>query len=196
MVVAPEPPPPPPPAPSKWPPLIGLLSVIAFVTLGGFMFSGGPSGSSLAGTVEVGQPIEVEGGVTIQPAAGWEITDEVGDPPGVILSGGNGLLLVGVPGGAGSPQELVELYVSGYLEPQSSQLSVGGSEPLPLPAGPAAVASYVGVFEGVDVPIEGEVIGIIGASGTAVVLDGWAPEGTYGTVRDQVAAMAEAVAIP
>jgi hypothetical protein len=172
------------------------MAVIFFVTLGGFLFSGLPSGSSLAGEVEVGEPVDVGNFVTIQPAAGWEVTDEVADPQGVILSGGNGLLLVGVPGGVGSPQEMVELYVSGYLEPQSSQLSVGGSEPLALPAGPAAIASYVGVFEGVDVPIEGEVIGIIGDSGTAVVLDGWAPEGTYAIVRDQVAAMAETVTIP
>jgi hypothetical protein len=185
-----------PPTERRWPPLIGLMAVIGFVTFGGFFFSGVPSGSSLAGEVEVGQPVDVAFGVTIQPAAGWEVTDEVGDPPGVILSGGNGLLLVGVPGGAGTPEELVDLYVSGYLEPQASQLSVGGAETVSLPAGPAAVASYVGVFEGVDVPIEGEVFGIIGATGTAVVLDGWAPEGSYAIVRDQVAAMAGTVAIP
>jgi hypothetical protein len=73
---------------------------------------------------------------------------------------------------------------------------VGDIEPVALPAGPAAVASYVGLFEGVATPIEGEVIGIISASGTAVVLDGWASQGTYGPVHDQVAAMAASVAIP
>jgi hypothetical protein len=169
------------------------MAVLLFVTLGGFLFGGVPSGSTITGDVQVGQPIEVAGGVSIKPAAGWVVEDQSLDPPGVILTNGSGLLLAGLLGGTTSPDKVVEAYVSGYLQPQASQLSVGTLEPYSVPAGPAVAASYVGVFEGVDVPIEGEVIGIISPSGTAVVLDGWAPEGAYPVVRDQVAAMAASV---
>jgi hypothetical protein len=186
----------PQPKARKWPPLLGLLAVMTFVTLGGYLFSGTPANPVFSEDVEVGTAVPVAQGVTIQPAEGWVVTDEVGDPPGIVLEGGNGLLLTGVPGGTGSPEELVDFYVSGYLEPQASQLSTGTTEPVTMPAGAGAIISYVGVFEGVDVPIEGEVIAIIGPSGTGVVLDGWSQQGTYAAVRDQVRAMAESVVIP
>jgi hypothetical protein len=184
------------PGPAKWPPLLVLLAVMGFVTFGGFLFSGAPADPVFSEDVEVGTAVEVSRGVTIQPAEGWQVTDQVDDPPGIILEGGGGLLLVGVPGGSGSPEELVDYYVSGYLEPQASQLSKGTVEPLTIPAGTGAAVSYLGVFEGVEIPIEGEVIGIVGPSGTAVVLDGWSQQGTYGAVRDQVRAMAGSVGIP
>ena len=196
--VPPPPPviPPSPKPPGTWLPLIGLLAVMLFVTFGGFLFSGVPSG--YAGDVEVGAPIEVSGGVTIQPADGWLQEERLVSPPGVRLVevGGNGFLDVGIHPGAGSAEGVVQEYVSGYLEPQASQLSVGTTEPLSVPGGSAAVVSYVGVFQGADVTLEGEVIGILGASGTAVVLDAWSQEGLYATVRDQVATMASSVTIP
>jgi hypothetical protein len=191
---------PPVPAPQpkvrKWLPLLGLLAVMLFVTFGGYLFEGTPADPVFSEDVEVGTAVPVAGGVTIQPAEGWAVTEPVDDPPGIILEGANGLLLVGVPGGTGTAEELVDFYVSTYLEPQASQLSTGTTEPVTMPAGSAAVISYVGVFQDVDVPIEGEVIGIVGASGTGAVLDGWSQQGTYGAVRDQVRAMAESVAIP
>lgn len=179
-------------------PLFGLLAVMAFVTVGGFFFSGSPAQTALpgGGDVGTGPAIEVSQGVTIEPADGWVVAGPVGDPPGVVLEGGNGRLLVGVPGGTGSPEELVSFYATNYLEPQASQLSVGDIEPMSLPAGTAAVAPYVGVFEGVQVPIEGEVIAVISASGTAVAMDGWAPQGTYGAVHEQVLVMAGSLGIP
>lgn len=186
----------PSPRPNKWLPLIVLLAVMGFVTFGGFLFSGAPADPVFSEDVEVGTAVEVSQGVTIQPAEGWQVTDQVDDPPGIILEGGGGLLLVGVPGGSGSPEELIDFYVSGYLEPQASQLSTGTVEALTIPAGTGAAVSYLGVFEGVEIPIEGEVIGIVGPSGIGVVLDGWSQQGTYGAVRDQIRAMAGSVGIP
>lgn len=187
-----------PPPPARWLPLIGLMAVILFVTFGGFLFSGIPEGSALGGEVEVGNPVEIAGRVTIRPAGGWEVASANEDPlpPGVQLTGGGGWLLAAVPVGTGTPEELVEFYVSTYLEPQASQLSVGSAEPLTHSAGSALTASYVGAFEGVGVPLEGEVIAIVAPSGVGVVLDGWAQQGTYGAVSDQVAAMAASVVIP
>ena len=195
QVAIPDPPPPAPPKrPGTWLPLIGLLAVILFVTFGGFFFSGIPTG--VAGEVEIGTAVEVSAGVTIQPAEGWAVLERNISPPGVRLNGGNGFLDASVHTSPTSPEELVQLYVSEYLESQASQLSVGNIELLTSSAGPAAVVSYVGVFQGVDVPLEGEVIGILGPSGTAVVVDAWSQEGLYATVRDQVRAMADSVRIP
>jgi len=190
----PPPPPPLPKRPSTWLPLIGLLAVILFVTFGGFFFSGIPSG--VAGEVEVGTAVEVSAGVTIQPAEGWAVLERNTNPPGVRLRGGNGFLDASAHTAPATPEELVQLYVSEYLEGQSSQLSVGTIEPLSLTAGPAAVVTYVGVFQDVDVPLEGEVIGVLGPSGTAAVVDAWSQEGLYPTVRDQVRAMAASLVIP
>ncbi len=195
QVAIPDPPTPPPPKhPGTWLPLIALLAVILFVTFGGFLFSGIPTG--VAGEVEVGTPVDVSAGVTIQPAEGWSVLERNISPPGVRLHGGNGFLDASIHTAPASPEELVQLYVSEYLESQASQLSIGGIEPLPLRSGPAAVVSYVGVFQGVDVPLEGEVIGILGPSDTAAVVDAWSQEGLYATVRDQVRAMAHSVVIP
>lgn len=193
----PAPPALPPKPQGRWLPLIGLLAVMLFVTFGGFLFSGVPSG--YAGEVEVGSPIEVSGGVTIQPAAGWVEERPLVSPPGVRLVGGsagNGFLDASIHPGQPSPGEVVQAYVAEYLEPQSTQLSVGDVQPVALPGGQAAVVSYVGVFQGVDVTLEGEVIGILGASGTAVVIDAWSQENLYAAVQDQVVAMASSVTIP
>lgn len=195
---APTPPAQPRPRPARWLPLLGLLAVMSFVTLGGFFFSTTPAQPALAGggEVETGPAVEVSRGVTIEPAAGWQVTGPVEDPPGLILDGGSGQLLAGVPQETGSPEELVAFYATTYLEPQASQLSVGETESMSLSAGAAVRAPYVGVFEGVGVPIEGEIIAIVAPSGTGVALDGWAAQGSYGAVRDQVEAMAATVVIP
>ena len=195
---APAPATPPADRPARWLPLIGLLLVMAFVTLGGFLFTGSTAETALGGGGDVGTgpAIEVAAGVTIEPAEGWEISGPVADPPGVVLEGGNGRLLVGVPSGSGTAEDLVAFYATNYLEPQASQLSVGELEPVTLPAGVAVSAQYVGVFEGVQVPIEGEIIAIVAPSGTGVVLDGWASQGTYGPVHEQVLVMAGSVVVP
>ena len=196
-IPAPPPPPPPPLAkrPAKWPPLLALLAVLLFVTFGGFFFSGVPSG--VAGEVEVGAPVEIGSGATIQPAKGWIVEGHNANPAGVRLHGsGNGFLDASIHASSVTAEEVVQLYVSEYLESQSTQLSVGTVETLEVPGGPAAVVSYVGVFRGVDVTLEGEVIGILGPSGSSVVVDAWSQEALYGSIREQVRAMAASVRIP
>jgi hypothetical protein len=169
--------------------------VLLFVTFGGFFFSGVPSG--VAGEIEVGAPIDVGSGVTIKPAEGWVLEAHNTNPPGVRLVGsGNGFLDASIHPSGTSPEEVVQTYVSEYLESQSTQLSVGEIETLSVPGGPAAVVSYVGVFRGVDVTLEGEIIGILGPSGTSVVVDAWSQETLYASVREQVRAMAASVRIP
>ena len=201
QVPPPPPLPPPPSPPARWLPLIGLLSVMLFVTFGGFLFSGVPSG--YAGDSPAGEPIEISGSVTIRPAAGWVELQRLESPPGVRLVGGNegnGFLDASVHPPAASAEEAVLRYVAEYLELQATQLSVGTVETMSVPGGSAAVVSYVGVFhladQGVEGTLEGEVIAILGASETAVVVDAWSQEGLYATVQDQVAEMAASVTIP
>ena len=197
QVPPPPPIPPPPSPPARWLPLIGLLAVMLFVTFGGFLFSGVPSG--YADDTPAGEPVEVSGGVTIRPAAGWVVHEALESPPGVRIVGGddgNGFLDASIHPPAATAEEVVLRYVAEYLELQATQLSVGTVEPMSVPGGSAAVVSYVGVFEGVEGKLEGEVIGIPGTSGTAVILDAWSQEGLYATVQDQVHEMARSVTIP
>src|SRR5688500_1117759 len=110
---APPPPPAEPERRARWLPLLGLLAVIVFVTFGGFLFSGSSAGTALpVEDVEVGTATPVAAGVTIQPAAGWELSHPSEDPTGIVLTDGTGWLLVGVPQGSGTAEELVNFYVT------------------------------------------------------------------------------------
>jgi hypothetical protein len=195
--VPPPPPPPPAPAPrpkeAKWIPPIVVLAVLAFVVFGGFLFAGEPgtAGEELTDGGEPGEPVQVAPEVTLFPPSGWSVQKRYQDPPGVRLIAGAGNLLVLVQGGGGDPQALLDDYVSQILEPDSSQLSVSEARPVPLPSGlPALRLAYLGLFEGIEAPLEGEVTVVV-ASGNAVAFDGWAPEGQYPAVRRDVRTMVE-----
>ena len=170
------------------------MGVVLFVTLGGFLFGGGTT-SAVAGEVELLSPIAV-GNVTIQPAEGWTVSEEASCPGGAILTGNGGYLLVGLPSGTGTPEDLVDFYVNQCLLADAAQLSTGGLEPVSMAAGEALRVPYVGVFGDNGTPIEGEVIAVVAPSGTPVVLDGWAAEGTYRGVQTEVHAMANSLQVP
>jgi hypothetical protein len=193
----PAPLPPPAPAPrqkeAKWIPPIAVLAVLAFVVFGGFLFAGGPgaAGEEPTDGGEPGGPVHVAAGVTLFPPSGWSVQERFQDPPGVRLVAGAGNMLVLVKGGGGEPRALLDDYVTQILEPDSSQLSVSEAWPVSLPSEfPALRLAYLGVFEGVEAPLEGEVTVVV-ASGTAVAFDGWAPEGQYIAVRGDVRTMVE-----
>jgi hypothetical protein len=188
--------PPPPPAPAgpkeaKWIPPIVALVVLLFVVFGGFLFAGEPGAAGQELTEgEPGEPVPVAPGVTLFPPVGWSVQEQFQDPPGVRLTSGAGNLLVLVRGG-GDPRVLLEEYVTQILEPDASQLSISQAEPVPLPSGaPAVRIAYLGVFEGVQSPLEGEVT-VIATSGNAVAFDGWAPEGLFAAIRRDVRTMVE-----
>jgi hypothetical protein len=169
-----------------------VLVIILFVTFGGFLLAGEPglAGEEFTGGGEPGQPVTVSEGVVIHPASGWSVADRPTEPPGLRLVSGTGNLLVLVSPVAGGPEEQLQAYVEQVLEPEATQLSVSAVQPISIPSGnAAALISYVGAFQGVSSPLEGEVVAVIGASGTAVVLDGWAQEGQFVAARDDVRAM-------
>lgn len=170
-----------------------VLAIILFVTFGGFLLAGEPG---LAGEEltrrgsDPGPPVTVSEGVVIRPAAGWSVADQITDPPFVRLVSGTGNMVVLVSLVASGPEEQVQTYVDQVLEPQATQLSVSPIQPISIPSGnTAALVSYVGTFQGVSAPLEGEVVAIVGPSGTAVWFDGWAPEGQFVAARDDVRGM-------
>jgi hypothetical protein len=169
-----------------------VLLIILFVTFGGFLLAGKPglAGEEITGGGEPGPPVTVVEGVTIHPAPGWSLTDRLTEPQGVRLISGTGNLLVLVSPVGGGPEGQLLAYIEQVLEPEATQLSVTPVQPITIPSGNvAAVASYVGAFQGASSPLEGEVVAVVGASGTAVVFDGWAQEGQFGAARDDVRAM-------
>jgi hypothetical protein len=192
----PSPPPPALPAPApreaKWIPPLAALLVLLFVVFGGFLFAGEPGAAGQELTeAEPGRRVEVAPGVTLFPPEGWHVQEPLEDPPGVRLIAGTGNLLVLVRPGGGDPQALLDEYVAQILEPDSSQLSLSEVEPVPLPSGlPALRFAYIGVFQGVQAPLEGEVTVVVG-SGNAVAFDGWAAEGLFTGARQDVRLMVE-----
>ena len=190
----PVPPPPPPPArrESRWLPAIGALAVILFVSVGGFLLAGEPTaaGQELTGDRGTpGAPVSV-GPVSVRPAPGWTVAEQIPDPPQLRLNAGSAQLYVVVPPAQGRAEELLHGYVDQALAPQARQLSVSADRPVELPSGqPASLLSYGGSFEGVASPLEGEVLALVSPAGTPVVFDGWAPEGLWVGVREEVRTM-------
>jgi hypothetical protein len=188
--------PPPPPLPagreSRWLPAIGALAVILFVSVGGFLLAGEPTaaGQELTGDEgKPGAPVSV-GPVSVRPAPGWTVAEQIPDPPQLRLNGGAAQLYVVVPPAQGAAEELLHGYVDQALAPQARQLSVSAVRPVELPSGqPASLLSYVGSFEGVASPLEGEVLALVSPVGTPVVFDGWAPEGLWVAAREEVRSM-------
>ena len=179
--------------PAGWGGTLGLMGVLLFVTLGGFLFGGGAA-PAVGGDVALGEPVAVADGVSVQVAEGWTVAQQVENPvPGIIFSGPGGNAFVAVPQGSGSVEQLLEFYVNDILAPQADQISVGEAQPRGLASGSALSANYVGVFPDVGAPLEGEVTAIVAPTGVGVVVDGWAPEGTYSGIQDQVLAMANSV---
>jgi hypothetical protein len=198
---APPPPhlPPPTPRESKWLPAIAVLAVILFVTFGGFLLAGDPSAAErrITGSEGTpGEPVSV-GPVTVRLLPGWSVAQEIRDPPQLRLTNGAAQLYVAIPPLPGAQEGHVLAYVDEVLRPQASQLSVSPVQPIALPNDiPAAMAAYVGQFNDVQTPLEGEVVAQISPAGTAVLFDGWAPEGQFVGVREDVRTMIGTAEVP
>jgi hypothetical protein len=50
--------------------------------------------------------------------------------------------------------------------------------------------AYIGTFQGVSFPLEGDVTVFVGGSGTGLVIDGWSGEGQYVQFQNEVHEMA------
>ena len=188
------PPPPPPKAPgeARWLPAALSLVVLLFVSFGGFVVAGDTSAATQEITgdeTEPGEPIELVPGVVIHPPQGWSVTRPEGQAPSLRLASGIAQMYIVVSPVAGDPVQQLDAYLNEVLVPQASQISTSPAESIDLLSGhPAAYFAYLGSFEGVNAPLEGEVAAVVAPSGTAVVIDGWAPEGQFVSVQQDVRA--------
>jgi hypothetical protein len=193
------PPPPPPTRESRWLSTVGALAVILFVAFGGYVLAGDTTaaGQEITGDQgEPGAPVPV-GPVSVRPAPGWTIAEQIPEPPQLRLTRGAAQLFVVIPPLEASPDENLQSYVEEVLAPQARQLSVSPVRPVELPSGqPASLLSYVGTFDGVASPLEGEVVALVSPSRTPVVFDGWAPEGQWVAVREDVRTMVGTAEVP
>ncbi len=167
------------------------LVVLLFVSFGGFLVAGetGAATQRLRGERdgEPGQPIELGPGVVVHVPPGWSVEQPLGEPPSLRLSSGVGHMYLAVSPVTGDPLRQLQTYLDEVLRPQASQISTSATEPIDLPSGnPAAYFAYVGSFEGVSAPLEGEVAAIVAPGGTALVVDGWAAEGQFVSVQEDV----------
>lgn len=186
-----------PPAPiapreRKWIPVLVILGVLAFVTLGGLPFIA-PGINAVGGTPEPGVPIEVAPGVTVTPLEGWEIGETVTPEHVLRLIKGNGILDLFSVTAFGAATDVYLAYVNDVLAPAATQLQFQENpEAVGLGGGLQGVAGgYSGTFEGVSAPIEGEVTGLVTPSGLTLAFDGWAQQGQYGQIADEVRQMVE-----
>lgn len=193
------PPPPKPPHESRWLSAFGALIVILFVTFGGYVVAGDPTaaGQEITGDSGTpGPPVSV-GPVAIRPAPGWTVSEQIPDPPQLRLTRGTAQLFVVIPPSQASAPGHLQAYVDEVLEPQAQQLSLSPVQEVELPSGQlGSLVSYIGAFDGVASPLEGEVLALVSPSGTPVVFDGWAPEGFWVGARDEVRTMVGAAEIP
>jgi hypothetical protein len=187
-------PPPPPKAPreARWLPTVLSLVVLLFVSFGGFVVAGDTSAATQEITgdeTEPGEPIELVPGVIIHPPQGWSVTRPEGQPPSLRLANGIAQMYIAVSPVAGDPVRQLDTYLNDVLVPQASQISTSPAQSIDLPSGhPAAYFAYLGSFQGVNAPLEGEVAAVVAPSGTALVIDGWAPEGQFVSVQQDVRA--------
>lgn len=185
----PAPPPPPPRAPreARWIPAGVVLVIMLFVTFGGFLFAGETTavGAEITGGGGPGAPIQLGPSVVIHPPASW--TAELSpDSPEARLSNGVGQMYAAASPVTGTPEQQLQAYIDQALATQASQLSVTEIQSIQHPSGDAAYVAYLGTFEGVSAPLEGEAAAVVAPSGAALILDGWAPEGQFVGVRDDV----------
>ena len=193
----PPPPPPPPPKERKWLPTLGVLLVMVFVSLGGFVFAGEAQQAVGQPEPRFGDPVAVVEGLTIRPLESWQ----VGDPleitlqgvvlQGVRLSGGAAVLDASAAPGASDPTGIWNVYVQDYLAAEAEQLRISDQlESFTTDQGIQGVrGSYLGVFPGVASPIEGEVAAIVMPDGLGVIAEGWAPEGQLVSHLEDIRAM-------
>ena len=172
---------------STWWPLLGVGGVLLIVTWGGY---------ALADVTEAA-PMTIAPGVEIQLAEGWELSSSTEDPPGAVLVAGSGYLYVAVVESQQFGLELLSSYVEGPLGEGATSFAV--SPPTELPPWGESVsavrASYTGRWEGLWFPIEGEVT-VVSYQGLSVLYDGWADQGQYDIVRNDIDAMMTAAAVP
>ena len=140
-----------------------------------------------------GEPIAVGDGVRITPAAGW-VSSPHDSGSGIRLEKGVVAIDLYPETAGGTAAALAKAYLDDILKPGATQLTATDTEAVTGAKGTAARFSYQGIFEGVRVPIEGEVTAVfIGAQG--VVADAWSRQGNLESLLAEVHAMLDTIQV-
>jgi hypothetical protein len=182
-----------PPAPDK--PQRGCLATFVVLAVMLLIVGGGAvAADAVAGLPD--PPITVVDGLRITPYAGWEFGGRIDDGRTILLSRGDGSLAVTVPVEVEPPQAALERVIARWRTEFSTPLTTGAIEPSDIrPGQPSARVSYAGAFDDVHYPVEGELVAVRGTD-LVVVFDGWAGEGDFALVRDQIRTMIQGATIP
>jgi hypothetical protein len=181
---------------ARWIPSIIVLVVMVAVIVGGYPIAEAvrPPGPVVeAGRIEVG-------GFTLTPPPGWTVVRQFEElapgsqAPGVQIGRGQGAALIVAFPNQPDPAALLERYVQEVLAPQAIDAQVSDVFQVQGQLGAGVQQFYLGTFQGVEVPLEGDVTVFAGASGTGLVVDGWSGEGQYGQIQDEVHQMAATAA--
>lgn len=135
-------------------------------------------GPATPGPVAPGQGIDMGNGVIINPPAGWTGQLESGR---LRLQKGSVTVDVHVdPQYQGDAVTLVNSFVQ-QMQAVASQFTATPAQVIALTAGaPGARATYVGLFQGIGQPLEGQVTAMT-LQGRGLVFDAYAPQGQLAT---------------
>jgi hypothetical protein len=148
---------------------------------------------AVATTVIPGAPIDVGDGVRIATLDGWVATAHE-NSGGIRLEKGVVVIDLYPETLGGTATALAQAYLDDILKPDTTQLTATDIESATGEAGTAARFAYQGLFEGVDVAIEGEVTAIfIGSQG--VIADAWSRQGELGGLLGEVHEILDSVQV-
>lgn len=171
----------------KWLPTILVFLITSGITLGGYFVAAALEDIDEQASVVVGP-------LTIHPPDGWEVVQQLTSPvEGVQLTNGAGYANVFFGSfqgdSAGLYQEYMTLLAASASEGRDVEQFRYRLEPEPF-SGPSGIQGargfYIGSFEGLSAPIEGEVFAFVDAAGAGIVFDGYAAEGQYPAVADDI----------
>jgi hypothetical protein len=153
-----------------------------------------PANAADQGVVAVaGERLAVGDGVRITPTEGW-ISSPHDSGSGIRLEKGVVAVDLYPESFGGNAGALADAYLEDILKPDATQLTTTEPEVVSGPDGTAARFGYQGIFEGADVPIEGEVTAVfIGSQG--VVADAWSRQGDLGSLLGEVHAMLDTIEV-
>jgi len=148
---------------------------------------------AIATTVTPGDAIDIGDGARITVLDGWVATAHE-TSAGIRLEKGIVVVDLYPETAGGNASALAKAYLDEVLTPSATQLTTTDPEVATGDNGSAARFTYQGLFEGVEVPIEGEVTAVfIGAQG--VVADAWSRQGDLAGLLGEVHSMLESIEV-
>jgi hypothetical protein len=167
----------------KWLPTLGVAAVIVVLVGGGRV--------AVGATEEPPRVVPLTSDVSFSTASGW--VPIRGLNPGFRFSNSEGVfdaLPVSLSGDAAEVWRKFARVLAGnaQLFRTSEQLrivSIAGVQ--------AVQGEYVGSFEDIPFPIEGQITTLVPPSGTAVAFDAWAPPGRFASIAEDVTTMVASI---